>query len=170
MRQAALVLALCSCPSVPTTPPPSEFNGVWASRAEDGGLRGILVHDLQDGGVVWSPKHLEFLDGGLVIGHRCRDFAVDATSGQVIAAAGVVPAGVVTEASGGFGLTWTASTGAIVSAHDLRPSSTIVERARLSGEVADGSFGLRIDWLASDGSIEDSEVTQFQVTRQFTCD
>lgn len=176
MRTATtLLLVLSACPTVPPpvpVPPLSRFNGVWASPRDDAGLReGILVHDLLDGGVAWSPLRLEFLDGRLVLTHHCRDFRVDSATGQVLAVAGVVPAGVVTEGAADFNLLWTADTFALSQAHmDLRSSFGLVSETRLRGAASDGSVRLRMEFLFPDASIADIDLREFPASRQFTCE
>lgn len=172
-RGAWLLLVLCACPAVPApVPAPSRFNGVWAQRSDDGGVsEGLVVHDSRDGGVVWSPLGLKFLDGGLILTHRCRDFSVDNATGRVTAVAGVLPAGVVTEAPGGFEFVWTLDTNAIVSARlTLKPSPTALREARLRGTVLDGSVDLQLEWLSLDASVADREHRQFTGSRQHSCE
>lgn len=160
-----VLLGACPLPPAPLpAPPPSPFNGVWVSRPDDAGLReGILIHDLRDGGVVWSPRRLRFRDGGLIIIHRCTDFTVDGATGHVTAAERVVPAGIVTEGSGGVTFVWTVSTVAI------REGTSGIDEVRMSGAVADGSLTVRLDWFR-DASFVGAEVKQLDVTRQFACE
>lgn len=162
---SALLLLFCACPPpLPPAPPASRFNGVWASGRDDAGLReGVLIHDLHDGGVVWSPRRLVFNDGGLTITHRCSDFTVG-TTGQVTAVVQVAAAGVVTEGSGGVAFVWTAGTQAM-----LVSSRLDVDEVRLGGELADGSISVRLDWLRG-GALVESEVKQLGVSRQLECE
>lgn len=151
-------------------PVPSRFNGVWGTDGDAGAREGLLVHDLYDGGIVWSPLRVVLDDGGLTLMHRCRDFSVDPVSGRVVAAPGAFAAGRVTETPDGFDFAWTASTHAILVGHSnlVRRPDRLTD-VRIQGVLADGSVSLRVEWLTADASVA-SEFRRFEVTRQFACE
>ncbi len=165
---ATVALALLACPPSGSH---STLTGVWATDGEPGLREGVVVYVLPtgDGGMSWSPLRLDLFDGGLILTHSCRDFGVRPT-GEVSAATGIRPAGMVTERSGGFDLTWTLgeATGQLWrAALDARPIAA--DTFLLSASVNNGgAMTLRTEWRL-DASVVLLETRELQVSRQDSC-
>ncbi|MDP3500655.1 MAG: hypothetical protein Q8S33_09995 [Myxococcales bacterium] len=147
--------------------PPHPMNGLWGSTT---GPEELLLFGGADGGLVWSPRRIRMLDGGLLLTHHCRDLEVDAT-GRLTARVGTFSAGPATEADGGWFLQWTAPTDTLRFASDnLDCGRNAFGPPEISGQLLDGTVTIRIDWFKSDGGLGRSERVGFTARRRSLCE
>lgn len=165
-----LCLTFLACP--PPTPvatplPVHPLNGLWGSPT---GPEEVLLFGADDGGLLWSPRRIRILDGGLLLTHHCRDLDVNPT-GRLTARRGTASAGPAIEADGGWVLQWTASTEALLFAsNNLDCGRGTLGAPVVSGQVLDGSVSIRIDWFRTDGGLAHSERIEFTARRRTRCE
>lgn len=164
------VLLLSACPPVSGVVPPSPHNGIWATQPGDAG---IVVFDLPDGAVVWSPLTLPLQGGLLTLKHGCRDFQVDPSSGVVAQIPGVRWAGAVRPSAAGFEFSWDAPTLGLLSAHNEYVgdggSAAAAHGLTLLGSYSDGGITLVIEWLLPDAGVQSRERVEFAAARIVNC-
>jgi len=134
------------------------MSGVWGSTT---GPEELLLFGEDDSGLVWSPRNIRILDGGLLLTHHCRDFEPE-TGGLLVARRGAASAGPATERDGGWSLEWTASTNSLRFASDnIDCGGGRLGAPVVSGQFLDASVMIRIDWVKSDGGLVHSERIEF---------